>query len=130
MDSAVLTPDLSLDRMAKRLVLSRRTVQVLMLLAHYGELTTGNIAELLDVSVKTLRERHLPRLVDKHWIRGERLVDVGPANERWKMHVVKRKRAELFYRQAQSDVQTRTKKFRHLHHPIDPKRVDRLGSMD
>jgi predicted ArsR family transcriptional regulator len=130
MNSAVLTNDLSMDRLSKRLVLNRRTVQVLMLMSLYGELTTGDIASMLDVSVKTLRDRHLPRLVDHHWIRGERLVSNGPATERWKMGVVQRKRAEVFYNAAERDVLARLQKFKHLHHPIDPNRTVKLGTMD
>lgn len=129
MPSVVLMSDLSLDCLAKRLSQSRRTVQVLMLFAHYGELTTGDVAKMLDVSVKTLRDRHLPRLMDLHWIRGERLVTSGPPTERWKISLVKRKRADLFYLGAQRDVAARLQSFEHRRAPTTTTPSPALGSM-
>lgn len=107
MENAVLTHDLSLDQMAKNLDLSRRAVQVLMLMVQYGELTTGEISDSLGITMKTLRTRHLPKLVDLHWLRAERLVQSGPGTEKWRMDAVRRKRVEVLYRTAERTVQAK-----------------------
>jgi predicted ArsR family transcriptional regulator len=130
MDSPVLIHDLTLDAMAKRMDHSRRTIQVLMLIAHYGELTTDQIADMLDITIKTLRNSHLPRLQKDHWIKSTKLLNAPLGDEKWKMEAVKRKRVGFYYASAEVQVKDRLKKFRHLHYPIVPKGPVPLGSME
>jgi predicted ArsR family transcriptional regulator len=117
-----LGADLVLDALAKHLDLNRRTVQVMVLLEVYPLLSVAEISDILGVGEKTLRDRHLPRLENLHWVK-------SLPGDRWSMEAIKRKRVTVLYGMVEREVVLRLKKYERVQKEHDPSYTPTLGTM-